>query len=280
MSIFPHRIESLLDELDGSIPYVQTGLIKIGKTERHDWRPIFDLCKRIQEEFKGCRDFPTKERREAAWQRFQTLRTKASSLADEERETFQYQSERLRDDVLATVKGCKWHPIDDVLFFFDPTSVDDMKKMADRLKKAGTILSENKKWMLTAHKNECFQAIQEARESHDWFWEKRKKLSEERRAASQRKREEFEAKRAAWEAKTRANIAKNREKLDKAESARDRTRENIRDLESKMYETKSATWQDRYSGWIDEARAKLSDIEESIDRLNSWIREDEEKLYK
>lgn len=278
MGLFSHRIETMIDQLETRIPWVQTGAIKIGKIERHDWRPVWDLCTEIQNEFRGCKDFPTKEAHQAAWQRFQSVRKKASALAAEEKESFQSQSERLRNNILSDVRSCRWSPFTDVLFFFDPTTVDEMKGMVRRLKDAGRLLSENKQWMLPEHKSQCYEAIQEARESQDQFWAQRRELSAERRHAHERRREENRAKREAWEGRTRANIAKNRNNLEKARNARERTRDRIREIEGKRYETTSEKWRAIFTEWLSEAEDKLRDIEESIERIEGWIREDEDRL--
>lgn len=278
MGLFPHRIEVMIDQLEQSIPYVGTGIFHFGKVERHDWRPVWELCKRIQYEFRGCKDFPSKEAHQEAWRRFQEVRSRASALADQEKEAARDQSGRIRDDILYIVKDCRYSPLDDIIFFFDPTTVDEMKAMGQRLKKAGGKLSENKHWMLAEHKNQCFEAIQEARKSQDMFWEKRKQLSAERRQANERRRAENERKREAWEERTRANMQRNREKLSKAEGARDRTLDRIRDIEDKISETTSEKWQGIFSEWLSEAHAKLVDIEESIDRIKGWISEDEDRL--
>ena len=278
MGLFPHRIEVMIDQLEQAIPYVSTGVFHFGKVERHDWRPVWDLCKRIQSEFRGCKDFPSTEAHQAAWQRFQEVRSRASELADQEKEAVRDQSKQLRDDILYIVKGCRYSPLDDVLFFFDPTTVDEMKAMGRRLNEAGQKLSENKQWMLAEHKSQCFEAIQEAREGQDMFWERRKQLSAERRQAHEHRRAENERKREAWEERTRANIQRNREKLSKAAGARDRTLDRIREIEDKLSETTSEKWQGIYSEWLSDAQAKLSDIDESIARIEGWVREDEDRL--
>lgn len=280
MGLLPHRIESMIDQLEQRIPYVNSGIFHIGKIERHDWRQVWELFKHIQKEFSGCKDFPSREAHEAAWNRFQKLRSRASELANEEKEATRFQSERLRDDILFIVRGCRWSPFSDVLFFFDPTTVDEMKVMGQQLKEAGRKLSENKQWMIAEHKSQCFEAIQEARESQDTFWEKRNDLAAERRDANERRRTEIAEKRSAWEERTRANISRNRENLSKAEAARARTLGRIREIESKLAETTSDRWQSIFSEWLSDAQNKLRDIEGSIDRIEGWIREEQERLSK
>jgi len=247
--------------------------------ERSDWRPVWELCKRIQEEFKTSRDFDNKDERQRVWQKFKSLRDKASELADYEKEIFETQSSIYRDEIVGDAKSCIYSVLTDKIFFFDPTTVDDMKRLSQELKRVGQRLSECKRWMTKAHKEECFSIIQQARESHDFFWERRKALSAERREATERRREEFETRRQEWKQRVWANLEKNREKLSRAKVALGHTQERISDIESKIYETTSDKWRDIFSGWLAEAREKERDIQESISRIEEWIGEDESKYY-
>lgn len=278
MSIFPHRIEKLIGELRDTIPPVREGLIKVGKIERHDWRPVWEMARRIQSEFNESKDFASPDERQRLWGEFNRVRERARELQQEERTSFAEQSGWLRDEIMRSARACIYHPFSDVLFFFDRTRVDEMKQMASLLKEVGRRLSENKQWMTTEDKQKCFALIQEARESQDAFWEKRRELSEERREATARRREEGAARHAAWREKIEGNITRNREKLAGAREALERTRERIRETEDKLAETTSEKWSDIFSGWLSEARTKEADIEASIERLEAWIRDDQGKL--
>ena len=102
---------------------------------------------------------------------------------------------------------------------------------------------------------------------------------EERRRAHEKHQIEFETKRNAWASRTRENIAQNKTKLSKAQDARDRTREHIRDLRNKLSESTTDKWITIHGEWLAEAQAKLNDIESNIERIEGWINEDERKLY-
>lgn len=277
MEILPNKIELMISDLEHKIPYVQTGL-KVSRIERHDWRPVWDLCKRIQSEFKVHGHFSSREEQQATWNRFQTVRHKASELADKEKDSFKFQSECIRDDIMYQLKSCAYSPLSDLIFFFDPTTVEDMKEKAIALKAAGSYLSAHKQWMLPEHKSQCFEAIQATRESHDLFWEQRRKLTNQRRQAQEQRRAENQEKRRQWEQKTRDNISRNKDKLEKALYARNKTIEHIRELEDSLSEPNSRKWQLIREGWLEEAHQKLASIEESIDRIRGWIYEDEQRL--
>lgn len=271
MSIFGHRIEGLIDQLEQRIPDVDTTFNWGGEVQRHDWRPVWALCKEIQEEFRNARDFKSREAQQAAWERFAALRSKGSELADHEKEAFGDQSKRLRDELFYEMKGVGWSPIDDIMFFFDPTTVEEIKSMGQTLHDVGQKLSDNKNLMLGEHKTEVFERMQDKRSQLDHFWEKR------REAQGQRQRE-YQERHDAWRERVSANLQRNREKLAKAQAAASHTRDRISENEDKLRDTDSPKWEGIFSEWIEGDIAKLADIEDSIDRLEGWIAEDEDKL--
>lgn len=280
MALFPNSLDLLIDRLEGSIPYVNPGFDWGMVIERHDWRPVWDLCKEIQAEFKGFKGYKTRDEHQAAWDRFQTLRKRASKLADIEKEKFANQSARLRDRILPEARGARYSMSTD--FFVGAvlghTTIEELQQMQSRLKEAGRVLSENKALMTREDKESCFEAIKEARESHDRFYEKYKLMKAERREATQRRNEEFERKQSEWRDRVQANISRNMANLQKARGALNRAQDRIREIEGKIYESDSAKWQGIFGEWLSEARAKESDIEASIEQIEGWIREDESKL--
>jgi hypothetical protein len=273
VSLFGNSLTRLIDQLESSIPNVNEGFSWGFDVERHDWRPVWALCREIQETFKGYRDFDTKEQRQEAWQRFNELRQRASRLADIEKEKFASQSERLKTEIVDEARATYWSKSAD--FFIGAvlghTDVEEMQDLQRRLNDAGRKLSENKARMTREDKEMCFQAISDSRKSHDSFWEKYREIKQHRH-------EEFQRKRSEWISSVQANISKNQDKLSSARDALSRTRQRIDELQDKLSETNSSKWEGIYSEWIAEARAKEASIEESIERLQSWISEDEDKL--
>ncbi len=281
MPIFGNPLTKLIDQLDASIPYVNEGLSWGFAIERHDWRPVWSLCREIQTTFKGYKGFETKQQRQEAWERFCELRNRASRLADIEKEKFADQSTQLKDEIVTEARATYWCKSADFFIgsILGQTTVEEMQDLQHRLNNAGKRLSENKRLMTRVDKDECFEAIKNSRESHDRFWEKYKAHSQERREASQRKREDFERKRAQWINHVQSNIRKHREKLEKAEAALNHIRDRISDLEDKLSETTSPKCEGLFSVWLEEARSKERDIEDSIERIVGWIADDETKLY-
>ncbi len=271
MGVFGNPLESKIDDLEQLVPNVDTSWNWGMEVERHDWRPVWALCKEIQQDFRDTRDFESREMRQAAWERFAAIRSKASRLADHEKQALWDQSKKHRDELMYEMKSVTWSPFDDIMFFFDPTTVDEIKAMCSSLNQIGQKLKKHKHLMLGEHKSEVFERMQYKRSQLDHFWEKR------REAHSQRQ-QEYEQKHEAWRKRVRANLEKNRDQLSRAQDAAKRTRDRISENEDKLYETESEKWQGIFSEWIERDAGKLADIEESIERIEGWIAEGEDKL--
>jgi hypothetical protein len=239
--VFGHWLENKIDRLEALFPIKDTR-IRFGKFERNDWRPVWILCKEIQEDFRGVRDFPSAAERQVAWNRFCSLRSRASELADYDKEAFTSQSRELRAELLYRLKGVGWTPFTDVMFFFNPTTVDEIKAMGSILHEVGQTLASYKAYMTAEHKGEVFERMKEKRAELDHFWEKRREAQEQRTKEFDRKREDFRS-------RVYENIEKNKERLRKAKAAADRSRDRISELEGKLRDTDSAKWQSIFSGW-------------------------------
>jgi len=124
----------------------------------------------------------------------------------------------------------------------------------------------------------CFEAIKEARDSHDRFYEKYKLMKAEHCEATQRRNDEFERKQSEWRDRVHSNISRNLTSLQKARGALERVHDRIREIEEKLFEPDSGKWHGIYSEWLSDARAKESDIDSLIGRIVGSIQEDEEKL--
>lgn len=254
-------------------PNVDEGFSWGFEVERHDWGPIWGLCKDIQESFRGTKEFDSREAHQAAWDRFQQARQEASRRADIEKQNIADQSLRYKQSILDDARRAYWSKSAD--FFvgavLGQTTKEEMIELQQILKRAGQSLSEHKHKMTKEDKQECFEAIQDAQATHDDFWGRYR----EHQAVAHQERAD---KHAAWQERTRENIARNEERRSKAEHALERVRQNIRDNYDKLSDAWSDEFRERVQGWIDEGEEKASDIEASIDRLTTWIEEDEAKL--
>lgn len=280
MSFFGNALDRMIDELESTMPKVDETYRFGAPVERHDWRPIWALCQSIQTTFSTFCEYASRQDKDAAWRRFQALRVEASRRAEVERQQVSEDSEALRREIIREARACYWSLSADAFIgpFLGETTVEEMKALQARLNDAGRKLSDNKTRMTGADKEECFQAIQDSRESHDRFWQKYGEYREERRAASQHRREEFERKRSEWIDRVHANIASNREKVRKAQGALDRVRAHIEETETKLANTTSEKWTTIFSEWLEKDHEKESEIEESVERIRGWIEDDEGKL--
>lgn len=241
---------------------------------RNDWRPFLAAAKEAQESFNSGLDV-TKQERTELWNAFNALRDEARAAQNNEREDFTSQSDHIRNQILNDCGPLHFSGFDQFTNYLvdasNRASADEVKELGHKLSLAMKRLSENKQFMLTAHKQECFDKFQEIKASHDKFWEfyrgKKQELHQER-----------DRKREAFIEKVRANIDKNREKLAKAESFLESQRARVDDIREKLSGENTSKWQDIYEGWLAEAESKVESAEEQVERIAAWIREDEEKL--
>ena len=159
-----------------------------------------------------------------------------------------------------------------MLFFFDPTTVEEMKAQGARVKAVGQMLSENKHQIFREHKDEVFaQGFREKRETdHDAFWGEYNKQREV-------KKQEYRERIAGVEARVQGNISSNLERREKAVSAYEHSLENIEKLEGMLATARDAEFQERVSGWLSEAIERDS-ILTSIQRIDEWIAQDRSRL--
>lgn len=261
-------VDEMIRYLQNNIPAAQSALFAI---ERNDWRPFFAKAKEIQEAFNSKVLYPTKEERDQAWVRFSDLRNLMHERANTERTRFREQSEEHRNEILRHVKNAGYSSLTDAVFFFDPTTVEDMKRASQTVSEGGQMLSRHKERMLKEHKEECFARFQELRSEQDVFWEKYKR----HRATKQA---EHESRMREVADRIKGNIRKNHEQLSKAEAALERVLENIASNEERLATARGEEFAERVSGWIEEGREKARSITESISRINEWIREEETRL--
>jgi hypothetical protein len=277
------RLDELIDELEELVFYerplnfggLETRTVKLpvgdfGTTLRV-WRPAWDKARIIQEGFKEGTKYPTRAEQEAAWQRFNVVRNELSGRSNKDRDWAFTVSKAWRDSLMSDLQYAGYSAFTDMLFFFDPTTVEDMKKQSARVKAVGQLLSENKHQIFSEHKNEVFARIQEVRQSHDAFWGEYRKQNEV-------KRQEFLERIAGVKARIRNNIASNIERREKAVAAYENAVANIDKLNDMYATARGADFQERVAGWLSEAIEKRDSILLSIKRIDEWIEQDRSRL--
>lgn len=256
------ELNKLIDRLEDILPS-DPGFFGIG-VRRQDWRPFWDLAKDVQQGFNSGVRYPSKDLRQAAWSRFNGLRNEASRRADSERSHLDSKSKQHRDSIFGDCRGIGWSAFSDAVFFFDQTTVDQMKTRGTYLSKVMSYFSRHKHEMLGEDKKACYERIQEIKEEHERFWGQYRKAQETRRG------DRLE--------RCRANLEKNREKYRNTASALERFRSKASDLRDKISGSTSDKWIGIWSGWLSETENKIDDIESQLRRIDEWIEEDERRL--
>jgi hypothetical protein len=262
------ELDGLIDEFEQMIPAL-SGILSSLRV--HDWRPMFAKAKEIQNGFSSGARYPTKGERDSAWVRFNNIRSMLFERANAERSRFRSESESLKNEILGLIKWAAYSQITDMLFFFLPTTVDEMKRKGESVKEAGQALSQYKHRMLKEHKEECFSRIQEIRATHDAFWGEYKRLREEKQAESRQRRGEIAN-------RIRGNLRANNERLEKAQGAYEHALSNLEANKERLAAARSPDFAERVAGWIAQDEEKLQSISESIEKIREWIEEDETRL--
>lgn len=257
------QLDKLIDEFDAMIDFVAgrgfRGILTVIVPSAYTWVDVWAKAAEIQRGFNGVR-YPTKEQREQAWKRFNSLRDDASRLSKSENDSRKWKSESLKSDIMNKIHSSK--PND--MFGFHAVNIEEMKSLGRILRDAGHMLSKHKRDMLGEHKQECFEAIQEMRKVHDVWWDQLKNEKSRRNSD--------------FKARMRRNLDKNYERLRKAKNALGRARSHADELRKKIDSAWNESYRGRALGWLSEEEARIADIERSIEQIEGWIREDENKL--
>jgi len=269
----PETLDSLIRRLDSLVPATPSWFI----ASNTNWQQVWNLAAEIQEMFKAVR-YPTVGQRSEAWDRFAKIRQRASAAAGEDRKIREFRSSQHRDRILELVGNSHHKPIIDMVFFWDQTTVEDMKRWGRQISQAGQMLKEAKHEMLGEHKRQCFDAIAEAREANDGWWSSYKRACASRRDERADRHRQFQERRNERQEKARANLEENRRRFAKAADALVNCRRRIDDLKEKVGTAWNDHFRDRAEGWLAEELDRETDIERSISRIQEWIAEDERKL--
>lgn len=240
---------------------------------RNDWRPVWEHARAIQAAFNSKVRYPAVSDREAAWLRFNNLRNELSRIDKSERESMFSMSGEYRDEILSEAKSAHISS-----FVFTKPGVDEAKALGEVLKNAGRLLSKFKLKMLREHKDQCFAAILEARQTHDRFWEEYKAELAQRNRQYAERQAAFAERRSSAIAKIETNLAANRERLAKIRAAQSRNDDRIDELREKVASARSDEWRDRFLTWLSEAEDKRASIQASESEVEGWIRQGEERL--
>ena len=271
---------------------------------RNDWRPHWDLIKRIGPSFKETR-YPQKEDKNDAYQKFQNLVARIKEYQNREREQFQEkirQSESYKNIILSYVsKGTppSWlegivdalvlAPIENIVeaaLSWLPGEYDQEKEAlqycSSMLKEAGHLLSQYKEKMLGRDKKECFEAIQRAQESLDSAWKAykaaRQKAFDSWKASKEAKHRQWEEKQRAFKEKLQESISYNESKLERLYDVLQHKESNLDNLHDKINSARSDEFRDVVQGWIDREHDSIREISNKIEQVKDKLYDMRSKL--
>jgi hypothetical protein len=281
-----NELEQMIDALGTSIGKVDSGKGK--------WRPIWDQIKTIGAGFKEVR-YPSREIRQHAWERFQTLVTKVKDSQSAERREYEsrlFISEQRKARILEAARDATpispitHHIVDIVTLGMESAAkallgvktderLEHLQYCSRRLKEGWALLEESKREMLGKDKSECFQALKNAQDALNAAWQQWKSWQSEQR---QHRIEHRREKREQFEGRVRTRIANlnvRRQRLYDVLAHKERHLEELRD---KRDTARSDEFRARVAGWIDEELESMSDIKAKLENIERWIDEEKEKL--
>ena len=283
------------DELDGLIDELETAVEDAAPLQTK-WKPVWDHIRAISAGFKGSR-YSSREEREAAWTRFQSLIDRVKEIQSEEnqlRESMRGVSERYRDEIIARahtaippsgfeegLAGAFLASINMLGAAFSHllpgTAVDERKEMlktcSEVLREGWGLLSRHKSEMLGHHKQEAFEALSKAKEILDNQWAHWKEIQQEAYEARCQIREECEVKRAAWRERTESNIENLRQWRERFRETLASREAHLEELEEKRDTAWNDEFRERVESWIEEEEENIQGIREKIEGVESRLEE-------
>jgi chromosome segregation ATPase len=277
------ELDKEIESLEADLRY---GYIPSGETDFKKWDAIFRDIENIHEEFKSVR-YPRKEQRDIAWKKFALLRDTAYKGR---RKHFDQRSEIHKKDIVSRLNTAEYSELAEfagafISFGVIQTTDEEMKEKGRYLNEIVNDFLPYKQEISKEHQDEIWEKVKQVRESHNYYWNRRKEYYEERKSKSKENttknlelnREKLGRAENALE-KQKNNLTKNENSLEKAKNALEKMKGSRDDLKDKISESYNDNWKEKAEGWLDELEDKISDVKDSIERLEKWIEEGEEKI--
>jgi hypothetical protein len=286
----------LIGQIESAVTYYEDGSI--------EWREIWDAIKHTGSSFNGTR-FPSREKREAEWQRFQIAVGNVKQLQSAEfdrkkqfrgnSESHYYRIKNMIDhampdnglgQVFLTLATGGLNLIGkaalDAIFGKLDEELEELKRCSRRLGEAGAYFKEHKHEMLGRHKHGIHEALGHAREKLDKYWDdyksRRQQAHDSRQMAWQERQREFEERRDRWRSNQEDFLDKllgSRSRLEEALSHKLENRDKLNDMQSNA---KGDDFRSRVDDWVDENEAAIDSIREKISNVEEKITEVRDKL--
>ena len=280
--------------LDGLISQLDSHYRQAARRDR-PWTEVWDEIKHIGASFKQVR-YPTKEEKNAAWERFQGIVESVKETQAEERKQWERKAEssaQLRNQILR--QGEYGRPpnafesgIADMIMgpitalaelYVDVITLgqlrgeidekhEQLKHYSSELRKAWNLFNDNKDEMLGKDKHEVFQGLREIQEHLDAAWDEWKKL----------KGHYHETQQTSFRERVHASIEKLESRLENLYSILSKRESHLSELEEKRDTAWNDDFRDRVEGWIDEEESRIRDIRDQIQQVEGWLDEQRAKL--
>ncbi len=281
-------------ELDGLISKLENHSRQAARRER-PWSEVWNEIKDIGASFKEV-PFPSKEARNAAWEKFQEIIDSVRGAQAEERNQWERNAEnsaRFRNQIIT--QGEYGRPpnsleslIADLIiapFELIAEAVVDiatlgllqgkidhekeaLKAYSSNLHKAWDQFKEHKDEMLGKDKHEVFQTLRQIQDELDAAWGAWKKLNDQY----------YQAKQGVHRGRIEASIEKLESRLENLYSILSKKEAHLSELEDKRDSAWNDDFRDRVQGWIDEEENRISDVKEQITQVEGWLSEQRGKL--
>lgn len=258
-----------------------------------DWKAVWNQIKEIGGGFKGSR-FPTKEERQAEWDKFQSLVARVKQMQEDERSKWDQkkrESEKLKDEIisksyaaipssgsaeaiLAVLTGGLSSVISAIMGPFDERK-RELQYSSQALQEGWAMLHQYKDHITGQHKQEAFQALNNAKERLDMEWSRYKK---ERDQAYAEHRSQQAEKRAQWIHKVEDNISNLENKRERLNDALSKRESHLSDLYDKLSDARSDEYRSRVSDWISEEQENIQEIKRKLENVEDWLQEARDKL--
>jgi hypothetical protein len=288
------ELGDLLDELETTVDSVTPLQTK--------WKPVWDQIRAIAASFKGSR-YPSRQEREEAWTRFQSLIGRVREVQtkeDELREGMAGTSERHKYEILAKARDAI--PPDNgfaeglASVFLAPIGlagallnrflpgqpVDEtkeaLKACSEALSEGWALLSRYKGEMLGHDKQEVFAALTRAKESLQYAWDQWKEAQQKAYEARCQVREERETRRTDLRERVEGHVEKLERWLENLLEILPKREAHLEELREKRDSAWNDGFRERVEGWIDEEEENIQGLREKIERVEGWLEEAREKI--
>ncbi len=302
---FADEADRFIDKLNDSIG----GGLFSKRLEKDDFTELRKLSLEIFEFIKQPR-FPSKERRDAVWKKYNNARDKLKELEDEYYSNIREKinkrnshSEELTEKIIRTIDAC--HPDSSLEDLFDLIGIlvlylsgigfvlgaiglllglkeekpkNPLKIKSDALRDVKKFITENKNEITREDKQKIYRRLDDVQEDLNKAWDvykaeldERKKERERKQVEWEKRQKEFEQKKINWE-------KKQREFLEKLENILEKQNEFLSKIEKRL---------DSQKEYLTKLNEQLEDLEDKYsearsdsfrDKVSGWIDETKSKI--